>query len=679
MKPIKIAIAGLDNTEQMFARIGANFAKVGTATKKLQARFPKLTASFAAAFKALSSTIKSIVKLAGGLSIAFGLAFAVITVQTMKSIDALGKMASKIGSTAGAVAKLNFAAEQTGVSAETMNMAMQRFTRRAAEAAIGTGEAKGALKELNLNAKELIKLPLEEQMIALSKAFEKVETPADKVRLAMKLFDSEGVALVNTLGKGEAGLKAMFSEAEALGLVLSEDAVDGVEAANDSVNKLKKLFVGFSRQAVSAFAPAIDEIAQALTRVGLSAADGDVANVGQIIASSIVSGLATVIKAIESMMNVLGAMAHDIKQTYQNFFPDAEMKKDKDRLNEIVGILGSLERGNSISGKALFADIPALKKELEELRAKMVEEEFVPFNFDKLIEKLLHIQAIMGDTADAAFEQGVAHLNEQMLKGIITAEQFTKAFNILKDELKPSGEPTVIDEIITIGNRNPFQRLISAALDFKDQLGLAFKNVSAAAFDFDASMDSVVTGAIGTITQGFTDAITGAKDFGTAMADMAKSVIDSLIKLFVQYMIVMPLFDMMFPGVRPGSVAAPSVPVVAAIPAVGGTPPPSFDGGGYTGNGARSGGVDGKGGFNAILHPNEQVVDFTKMGSNFSRNTKNKNDAVVVNQTINITTGIQSTVRAEIASLMPQIAQAAKGAVVDARSRGGNFSKAMGA
>ena len=50
---------------------------------------------------------------------------------------------------------------------------------------------------------------------------------------------------------------------------------------------------------------------------------------------------------------------------------------------------------------------------------------------------------------------------------------------------------------------------------------------------------------------------------------------------------------------------------------------------------------------------------------------------VTINQTINVTTGIQSTVRAEIVSLMPQIAQAAKGAVADGRQRGGNFSRAM--
>ncbi|MDS9468601.1 phage tail length tape measure family protein [Paracoccus sp. MBLB3053] len=38
----------------------------------------------------------------------------------------------------------------------------------------------------------------------------------------------------------------------------------------------------------------------------------------------------------------------------------------------------------------------------------------------------------------------------------------------------------------------------------------------------------------------------------------------------------------------------------------------SFDGGGYTGSGPRSGGVDGKGGFPAILHPGEIVTDLTK-------------------------------------------------------------------
>lgn len=47
------------------------------------------------------------------------------------------------------------------------------------------------------------------------------------------------------------------------------------------------------------------------------------------------------------------------------------------------------------------------------------------------------------------------------------------------------------------------------------------------------------------------------------------------------------------------------------VSAIKGTQP-SFLGGGYTGTGARTGGVDGRGGFNAVLHPNETVVDHSR-------------------------------------------------------------------
>jgi hypothetical protein len=39
---------------------------------------------------------------------------------------------------------------------------------------------------------------------------------------------------------------------------------------------------------------------------------------------------------------------------------------------------------------------------------------------------------------------------------------------------------------------------------------------------------------------------------------------------------------------------------------------PSFAGGGYTGNGPRSGGLDGQGGFMAMVHPQEQVIDLQR-------------------------------------------------------------------
>ena len=48
----------------------------------------------------------------------------------------------------------------------------------------------------------------------------------------------------------------------------------------------------------------------------------------------------------------------------------------------------------------------------------------------------------------------------------------------------------------------------------------------------------------------------------------------------------------------------PSMPAPAALP--------SFAGGGFTGHGPRTGGMDGRGGFLAMLHPNETVIDHSR-------------------------------------------------------------------
>lgn len=52
-------------------------------------------------------------------------------------------------------------------------------------------------------------------------------------------------------------------------------------------------------------------------------------------------------------------------------------------------------------------------------------------------------------------------------------------------------------------------------------------------------------------------------------------------------------------------------------------------------------------------------------------------EQIVINQNINVTTGVQQTVRAEILGLMPQITEASKMAVIDAKRRGGSFAGAF--
>jgi len=620
IKPIKIAIAGLDNTEAMFAKVRSNFAKVTKATDKLKNRFPTLSAAASKAFNGMKSAIGGLSKMAAGFAVAFTAVFTAITVKTMQSIDALGKMSSKIGTTAGSLAKLQFAAEQTGVSAETMGMAMQRFTRRAAEAARGTGEAKGALKELNLNAAELLRLPLEDQMLALSKAFESVQSPADKVRLAMKLFDSEGVALVNTLGAGQDGLKAMFKDAEQLGLVLSEDAVDGVEAANDAFGRLKTLFTGFTRQAVASFAPAIKAISDELVELGLKAADGKVSKIGDVIAKGVINAFIKIVEVIASIANALQTMAFKVESVYRKFFASEETKAKKKELKDLnrelfkLGVSTASLKGNNLSDEnvAKLKQQAKLEKEIIELQQEG-QTAPTPYDASGLIKSLTNVRDAVGQTESA--------------------------FNAWNTSAEKTSE-----------SLNAFSQ--------------SFTDWSQALPSYNESVKSLTDQGLNGLTDALTAGVTGAANFADAMKAMAKSVIDSLIKMLIQKYIVDAAF-----GFITGKIGGSGVGRDGGITMIG-------NGQDYS-NTAAIGGPVFQGERTLVGERGPEVFVPNANGS-IIPNHKLGGGGVTVNQTINVTTGIQSTVRAEIVQLMPQIAQAAKGAVADARLRGGNFSKAMG-
>jgi hypothetical protein len=62
-----------------------------------------------------------------------------------------------------------------------------------------------------------------------------VGSQSDRVRLAFKLFDSEGAALVNTLALGKSGLQEIGDEMDALGASITRVDAAKVEAANDAM------------------------------------------------------------------------------------------------------------------------------------------------------------------------------------------------------------------------------------------------------------------------------------------------------------------------------------------------------------------------------------------------------------------------------------------------------------
>lgn len=185
-----------------------------------------------------------------------------LTTDFAKLGDTTAKTADKLGVSVEGLQELRFAAEQSGVGANSLDIGLQRLTRRAAEAAGGTGVAKDAFEQLGIQLKDNQGnvRQTEEIFGDLAGAFGGVESQSEKVRLAFQLFDTEGVALVNLLNQGEEGLDKFSERAQELGLVIGEDAARAAERFSDAQNELNQAFVGVRNTIGSALLPALTDL-----------------------------------------------------------------------------------------------------------------------------------------------------------------------------------------------------------------------------------------------------------------------------------------------------------------------------------------------------------------------------------------------------------------------------------
>ena len=202
---------------------------------------------------------------AGGVAAIAAAGFATVKLASSlgnaaANMDKIAKTASKLGMSTRQLVGLQHAAGLTGVSAETLNMALQRMVRRINEASRGTGEAKDAIKGLGLSAAALVQLDPAEQFRQIADAMQKTDNRSRQLADAMKLFDSEGVALVNTLDLGSKGLKKMLAEADRLGKTFSPAQAAKIEAMNDALSKFGDSFDKAKNEIIINVAPAVTRV-----------------------------------------------------------------------------------------------------------------------------------------------------------------------------------------------------------------------------------------------------------------------------------------------------------------------------------------------------------------------------------------------------------------------------------
>ncbi|WP_136487876.1 hypothetical protein [Vibrio sp. H11] len=214
----------------------------------------------------VSSSFKTAAVASAAAATAATAALAVIYKQQASLIDQTAKFADRVGISTEALTQFRHAAELTGVGSKNLDMSLQRMTRRIAEAAQGSGEAAPALRALGLDAQALGNMTPDQQLYALADAFTDVESQSERVRLAFKLFDSEGVGMVNMLAGGADGLQSMADEADRLGITLSRVDAAKVEMANDAMYKINAATQGIYQSFTSQLAPIIAEMADGFLR-----------------------------------------------------------------------------------------------------------------------------------------------------------------------------------------------------------------------------------------------------------------------------------------------------------------------------------------------------------------------------------------------------------------------------
>ncbi len=296
---LKFNIFAFDKTKRAFDSVKNNINGVQKKFKGLKGSVGAMGPAIAGAFS--GAAIKAIVD----------------------NVEQIDKFAKRVNISTEALSELRFVGEQSGVQFSQMSMGLQRMTRRIGEASKGMGEGKDALRELGLDAVQLSKIPVDEQFMAITRALSGTADESDRLRLAFKLFDSEGTALLQTMTDGEEGMLKLRARARELGVVTAEQA-KRVTGLNDRWNEFVTKSATNGRKLLSALAPVLMKI--------LDLVDG-VASAFTTLTSSIMNGVAKMSIRLQQLFGLISdrtaeAAIDGLRESWRGVATETEKAKN---------------------------------------------------------------------------------------------------------------------------------------------------------------------------------------------------------------------------------------------------------------------------------------------------------------------------------------------------------------
>jgi hypothetical protein len=258
------------------------------------------------ALEGLTSPIRAVRDSMGEMAEAFLAAFAVEKVaEFAEKYAEMGEEIERTGAMLGistkSVQELDFIAKQTGTDTEGMSMAVQRLQLNLQRAQNPTSQQALALQALGLSAKDLLGIPIDEQMNKIADATAKFADGGNKTAIVMALLGRTGAEMIPILDKGSAGLEELRQKAEDAGAIVSGETVEALSNLSHAIATTESAFKALGESAVGELSTAFQGFLKITTDV-IAAMTRSIQEGG--VLKGVIDALAIALQGVEVALSV---------------------------------------------------------------------------------------------------------------------------------------------------------------------------------------------------------------------------------------------------------------------------------------------------------------------------------------------------------------------------------------
>ena len=518
----------------------------------------------------------------GVVALGAGLAAAGVASFTKNVIDAADNMrdlSQRTGVSVELLSKFQQQANMSGSNIEEVGKAMVKLGKNMYEAAqTGKGPAAEALKELGLSATDASGrlIPAGEQMLRISDRLSELPDGGRKGKLAMDLMGKGAATLIPTLNDGRGAI-------EGLNASFGKKFADDAAAYNDSVGRLGETFQKFGVVLAKQFLPILQGTVNGLTDLGVGL---------RILNLPFAGDKAAEIKSIKqeiiSLREERAKFGRRNSTQPDNPEDDPVVKAVDVAKQKQEAFKAAIDQSNA-SYKLLTATIDATAQAVQRVGS--------------LRDATLNADIAVNNAAKSILEYklGQAKTDAQKIPILLQIKQIELENARLQKEALDDQiyQETVI---VDLKRQKAWQELRSA------QAALATAQAmkqETAKLQEQVNLMKVAANSADTEYK-FQQKIAAQKSRGAqASYDAQRQVIGFGINELRNQAANQPTGRFMN-GAPVLSNGRTGMMVNGVL---------TYAGGGYTGNAPRSGGLDGQGGFMAMLHPRETVIDHARTGA----------------------------------------------------------------